>query len=66
MEGVHGMNELKLYEVVLMVSNWGMRGGSNWTEEVWAYTMDDAAKKAISECPYKVTKVISCEALVWN
>ena len=51
----------KLYKVVLMVSN-----GSNWTEEVWAYTMDDAAKKAISECPYKVTKVVSCEALVWN
>jgi len=55
------MNELKLYEVVLMLSN-----GSNWLEEVWAYYMDDASKKAISECPYKVTKVISCEALVWN
>ena len=55
------MNESRLYKVVLMLSN-----GSNWTEEVWAYTMDEASMKAISECPYKVTKVISCEALVWN
>ena len=51
----------KLYKVVLSISN-----GSKWAEEVWAYTMDDAAKKATSECPYKVIEAIGCEALDWN